>query len=90
MIVSQAIRFGRRLALPSKRQILHEMRMLQAEEEHHKEVLASSLMNADHDPAPNTIAGSIEVLGEHCDTQFISAGRQMSKKQDKPKTDPIS
>ena len=52
----QPLRFGRRLAIPSKRQIIHEMRVLQAEEERLKAarllaVQVNGSTDHDHDDA---------------------------------------
>lgn len=50
--MAQPLRFGRRLAIPSKRQIIHEMRMMQAEEERLKAALlpvAQASETAEHD-----------------------------------------
>ena len=47
MTMIAPLRFGRRLTLPSERQIIHEMRMLQAEEERHKTASGSQLVPPD-------------------------------------------
>ena len=50
--MSQSLRFGRRLAIPSTRQIIHEMRMLEAGEKRLKAALLPAVQpseSKDHD-----------------------------------------